>query len=362
MSDRGRWPRRVPDFGRLESDSPHRSRSRVPLAALGLIPALLIAAFVWRGIGDTQATHVPDPGTGEPALIAALEPAPEEARATEPPAEQPLSLENAPTAPPPVALGIPAPEISASAAIVMDGDSLEVLYERNARVRRSPASLTKIATAIVVAEHANLDDVATSDVHYWMLPDSTVMGLEPGDEVTLRDLLYGLMLVSGNDAAIVLARRLAGSEEAFAIAMNLLVDRLGLQDTRFQNPHGLTEPGHYSTAYDLALLSRHLMSIPELREIVGTEQLIVTGMREGEEVEFDFYNHNPLLNYTPGVDGVKTGFTEDAGRTFAVSINRDDRRVYIVLLDAVERAQDAMALIEWAYEAHTWPGVEPSEP
>ena len=253
-------------------------------------------------------------------------------------------------------LGVEPPEISASSAIVLDGASLEILYERDAFSRRAPASLTKIATAIVAAEHGNLDDRTVSLVHYWDLGDSTTMALEPGDEISVRDLLYGLMLVSGNDAAYVIARHMAGSDDAFAIAMNLLVERMQLQDTQFRNPHGLTEVGHYSTAYDLALLSRHLMANSTLREIVSTEQIIVTAERDGEEVEFDLFNHNPLLEYTPGVDGVKTGFTETAGRTFAVSVERDGRRLYIVLLDAPDRAQDAIALIEWAYEAHEWEG------
>ncbi|MDO9444343.1 MAG: D-alanyl-D-alanine carboxypeptidase family protein [Dehalococcoidia bacterium] len=252
--------------------------------------------------------------------------------------------------------GVPFPEISAGAGIVLDGDSLAVLWDRNAHERREPASVTKMVTAILAAENASMEAVFTSDVHHWALEwDSSTMGLEPGDQFTLRDLLLGLMLVSGNDAAIVIGRHIAGSDEAFVDAMNVLVGRLGLQDTHFMNAHGFSQPGHYSSAYDLALIARYLMSIPALREVVGTEQVTVTGTgAEGQERSFELYSHNPLLNYTPGVDGVKTGFTEGAGRTFAVTAERDGHRVYVVILDAPLRAEDSIALIEWAFAAHRW--------
>ncbi|MDA1240542.1 MAG: D-alanyl-D-alanine carboxypeptidase [Chloroflexi bacterium] len=253
--------------------------------------------------------------------------------------------------------GVPAPIISAGAAVVIDGDSLAVLYEHNAYQQREPASLTKIATAILVAENASMEAVFTSDVHHWELEwDSSTMGLEPGDQLTVRDLLLGLMLVSGNDAAIVLGRHIAGNDAQFVDALNALALRLGLTDTHFMNPHGFSERGHYSSAHDMAMLARHLMSIPALREVVGTEVTTVTGTgADGQERTFNLYNHNPLLNYTPGVDGVKTGFTERAGRTFAASVERDGHRIYVIILDAPTRAEDAILLIEWAYAAWEWP-------
>ncbi|MEX2372536.1 MAG: serine hydrolase, partial [Dehalococcoidia bacterium] len=238
------------------------------------------------------------------------------------------------------------------------------------------------ATAIVAAEQADLDEEVTSDVHYWDLDDSSTMGLEPGDVFTVRELLYGLMLVSGNDAAIALGRHVAGSDDAFVALMNDLVERLGLEDTRFMNASGLHHDRHYSSPWDLVMLSRALMRIPELREVVGTEEHTALGERptdadledagiegsdEGasagsdgrargsEPVGLDLYNHNPLLNYTPGVDGVKTGFVEEAGRTFSVTAERGGHRIYIVLLDTTLRAQDSMDLIEWAFANHEWP-------
>ncbi len=350
--ERRRFGRR-PSYGSLHTGRSRRSGMPIWFTIAVLIPVALVVGIAWRAFGSTDAT-LPPVGTPEPDTaveVAPANPTPLPTLRAEPIQIPGLSP---PTASAPTALGIEAPEISAASAVVLDGDSLAVLYEFNARERRQPASLTKIVTAIVTVEHASLDDVAVSNVHYWDLPGSTVMGIEPNDALSLRNLLYGLMLVSGNEAAQVLAHHLAGSEEAYVVAMNLLVERLGLNDTQFRNVHGLSEPGQYSTAYDLALLSRHLMGYESLREIVGTEEITVTGVRAGEVIDFELYNHNPLLNYTDGVDGVKTGFTEEAGRTFAASVERDGHRIYVVLLDAPSRAQDAIDLIEWAYEAHDW--------
>ncbi len=267
--------------------------------------------------------------------------------------------------PAPTWLGTPAPEISAAAAIVVDDASLAVLYDLDGYSARPPASVTKMATAVVALEHGRLDDVATSRLHFWDLAieDGSTMGLEPGDQVSLRELLYGLMLVSGNDAAMTIAEHVAGNEEAFVAEMNALAERLGMGATQFTNPVGLSEPGHVSSPWDLVLLGRYLMRFPDLREIVGTEEYAARGLRDGEVVEFDLYNHNPLLNYTEGVDGLKTGYTEESGRTFALTAQRGGHRVYIVLMDTTLRAQDAIDLVEWAFESHVWPGdSEPPTP
>lgn len=318
--------------------------------AVVLLPALLALAWlVVRPGGDATeaATQIGATATASASATSTVNSVAAGAQGS---AEPTVAAE-----PGPIALGTPAPEISASSAIVVDDASLQVLYGKDAYTRRGPASLTKIATAIVTMEHARLEDVATSPVHYWDLGDSSTMGLEPGDEITVRELLYGLMLVSGNDAATVLADHISGTEAAFVEEMNRLASRLGLRDTHFENAAGLTSPGHYSSAWDLVLLSRYLMRFPDLRTIVGTEEYTATATRAGETVTFDLYNHNPLLNYTPGVDGVKTGFTEEAGRTFSVTAERDGHRIYIVLLDTTLRAQDSQALIEWAFANHRWP-------
>ncbi len=259
------------------------------------------------------------------------------------------SLESGPKAP--TSLNVPIPELSAQSIIVMDEDSGAILFERAGHQRMAPASLTKIATAMVVIEAGDLDRVVevNPDLQREWEEDSSVMGLEPGDRFSVRELLYGMMLVSGNDAAEALMRATSWSEADFVGRMNQLAERIGLHDTHFTEPTGLGGPDHYSTAADLALLSRYAMQNETFREIVGTETHVAKGSRD-----IDLYNLNPLLNYTAGVDGVKTGYTEQAGRTFVVSAKRDGHRVYAVLLNTTTRAQDAINIIEWSFADHRW--------
>lgn len=332
---------------------PRRGLPRSAFALLAIAPALLVSLVMlwqWRG-GD-------DPG-GVGVAAAATELAEDRAENVAGATTTPTPAPTEALPPGPTALGLPVPELSAAAAIVVDDASLQVLFDLDGRTPRAPASVTKMATAVVAMEHGRLDEVVTSGVHYWDLAyegDSTTMGLEPGDEITLRDLLYGLLLVSGNDAAQVIAEHVAGSEAAFVAEMNDLARRLGMEDTHFVTVDGLSAPGHASSPWDLVLLSRYLMRFPDLRAIVATEEYTAAGMRAGAEVGYDLYNHNPLLNYTPGVDGIKTGFTEEAGRTFSLTAERDGHRVYIVLMDSALRAQDAIALVDWVYANHVWPG------
>ncbi len=253
---------------------------------------------------------------------------------------------------PPASPGTPPPAISAVAALVMDEASGAILFEQNAALSLPPASLTKIATAVAVIEAGYLETPieANPDLERQWLEDSQSMGLEPGDVFLGRELLYGLLLASGNDAAEALAIAVDGGIEPFAARLNALAARLGLTGTHFVNPHGLEAPGHVSTARDMALLARYAMSLPDFRAIVATESHTAVGSRE-----LPLYNLNPLLNYTEGVDGVKTGYTEEAGRTFVVTATRGGHRVIVVLLNDLFRTPDAIALIDWAFAAHTWP-------
>lgn len=358
------------------SPSPERGKgqrrglpiSAPALAGIAIIPLLLVALWLFWPDGDDPAS----PPSASAEQVGEGTPAPGgndegdrnvAAESTTAPSQEATPTPEAPVAAlplgdPPVSLGNPAPEISAEAAVVIDDASMEVLYEKNAHERRAPASTTKIATAIVAVESRPLHEEVTSTVHYWRLAmdgDATTMGLQPDDVLTLRQLLYGLLLVSGNDAAAMIAQHITGGAAAYVERMNALAARLGLQDTRFTNVDGLSDPGHYSSAWDLAVLSRYLMRFPDLRAIVGTEHITMQIKRNGQDAPLYLYNHNPLLNYTPGVDGVKTGFTEEAGQTFSVTAERDGHRVYIVILDTEQRARDSQALIEWAFQNHRWP-------
>lgn len=244
---------------------------------------------------------------------------------------------------------MPAPANTALAAIVMDEASGAVLYEKDAHRQLPPASLTKIATAILAAESGRLDDTVTVDVDSRTMRGSTVMGLIPGDRFTLRDLLHGLMMPSGNDAALAIGRALAGSDAAFVERMNDLSRRLGLADTNWANPHGLGGGSHYTSAYDLAILSRYYMSFPDLRDVVANRSYSARGDRT-----IEMWTLNPLFGY-PGVDGLKTGYTRTAGNTLVTSRVQDGNRIFAVILNDGNRSGDAWALTQWAFAAYRWP-------
>jgi D-alanyl-D-alanine carboxypeptidase len=239
--------------------------------------------------------------------------------------------------------------VSARAAIVFDEASGTVLYDKQGERALPPASLTKIATAIIALEEGDLDATVVADVNSEAMKSSTVMGLMPGDHFRLRVLLYGLMLPSGNDAALAIGRHLAGSDEAFVEKLNALAQRFALSDTHFENPHGLTRRGHVTSAYDLAVLSRYAMSVPGFAEIVGTPYWTALGSRT-----IEMMNLHPFTFAYPGGDGIKTGYTGRAGRTMVASAVRDGHRVYVVLLNAPEMEKDAVALMDWAFASHLW--------
>jgi serine-type D-Ala-D-Ala carboxypeptidase (penicillin-binding protein 5/6) len=253
-------------------------------------------------------------------------------------------------APPPTRNLLPAPGVTAASAIVIDEASGAVLWEKDPHRQMAPASVTKIATAVIALQEGNLDAPVTVDVDYQDLPGSSVMGLLPGDTFTLRDLLYGLMLPSGNDAAIAIGRHLAVADDEFVAKMNVLALRLGMYDTQFANPHGLGSRQHYTTASDLAVLSRYAMSVPGFEHLALASDWTAFGSRV-----MPLTNFNTLLGAYEGADGVKVGYTERAGNTMVASATRDGHRVFVVLLNAPKRDEDAIALLDWSFAAHSWP-------
>ena len=262
----------------------------------------------------------------------------------------------APALPTPVGIaptnsaGPAAPSISAAAAVVVDHASGAVLWEFNGHERRAPASLTKIATAILAIEGSDLDGWAAVDVDSRQMPGSSLMGLRPGDCFQVRDLAYGLMLPSGNDAALAIGRHIAGSDAAFVAQMNTLAARLGLQDTTFTDPHGLGGPDHRTSAHDIAMMARYGMTLPQFTEIVSASSWTAIGSRT-----IRLQNVNRFLSSYTDADGVKTGFTEEAGRTLAASATRNGHRVYVVVLDAPDRFDDASDLLDWVFAQFQWP-------
>jgi hypothetical protein len=239
---------------------------------------------------------------------------------------------------------------SAESAVIVDGDSGTVLYAKSAHNRMPQASTTKIMTAIVALENGRTDDrftVSIDSTQLYNTTESTVMGLMPGQTVTLETLLYGLFLSSGNDAAIEIAKHVAGSEARFVEMMNAKAQALGLKDTRFVNPHGLDADGHFSSAYDLAIMARYGFQNPKFYALSTTRHWTSDG--------FDLWNLNKLLASYPGADGVKPGFTDNAGRCLVGSAVRDNHRVFVTVLRSNDTTNDSRALLDYAFDSFRWP-------
>jgi len=236
--------------------------------------------------------------------------------------------------------------INARSAIVMDFESGRVLFEKNAYQKRPMASTTKVMTAIVALENGNLDDIVTVSRNAASIHGS-LMHLRAGEELTLRELLYGLLLCSGNDAAIAIAEHIGGSVEEFCRMMNEKAKEIGAVNTNFVTPHGLDETGHYSTAYDMALITRYALRNPVFNEIVKTTAIQIGGRY--------LQNTNEMLTSYPGADGVKTGYTGKAGRCLITSATRDGRRFISVVLYCDSREQRAMSskkILDYAFSQY----------
>lgn len=243
--------------------------------------------------------------------------------------------------------------ITSESAVLMDKDSGRVLYARNPHVRRPIASITKIMTGILALELGNLDDVVVVSPLAAVVEGSSIW-LEEGEEKTLEELVYGLMLRSGNDAASAIAEHIAGSVENFALLMNQRARQLGAHNTRFKNPHGLHHDEHYSTAYDMAVIARHALGIAKFQEIIATPEVKITW--PGHEWSRVLRNQNRLLDLYEGGDGIKTGWTTPAGRCFVGSATREGWQLITVVLNAPSMWEDAMSLLDLGfdqYQRHT---------
>jgi len=241
---------------------------------------------------------------------------------------------------------VTAPEVA-----VLDDDTGLLLYGRDPHAREAPASTTKIATAIVTLEHAQSLDASVSvtvDGAAMAASDgSSIMGLAPGQRLTIRTLLDGLLLPSGNDAAEQLARSVAPSRDLFITWMNAMAaDDLGLADTHFVNPSGLDADGHYSSAYDMAMLARYAMRNGTFRDLASTTRYTGDG--------FPMQNLNRLLDVYPGADGGKIGFTDAAQKTIVASAVHDGHRVYVSLMHSEDLVGDSTALFNWVWASFAW--------
>lgn len=236
-------------------------------------------------------------------------------------------------------------ELSAQSAVLIDANTGKVLYGENAHERLPMASTTKIMTALVALEQGDVEDTVTVDASAYGTEGSSIY-LHLEEEIKLRDLLYGLMLSSGNDAAVAIAVHIGGGTNAFADMMNKRAAELGAYNTNFVTPNGLHDDAHYTTAYDLARIAAEAMRNQNFRQIVSTEYY----RTETGEVARTFKNKNRILWQYPGGNGVKTGYTKAAGRCLVFSAEKDGMELIGVVLNCPNMFEDAMALLDYGFE------------
>ena len=246
-----------------------------------------------------------------------------------------------------------APLIGARAAILLEAETGRVLFEKNADERLAIASTTKIMTALLAIESCAMDEIVTAGKNASGVPGTSIY-LSEGEQLTMEEMLYGLMLRSGNDAAVAIAEHIGGSVDAFCRRMTERAAELGCQNTVFLSPNGLPTPGHHTTAYDLALIAREAMDHPEFREIVSTRRASIPW--EGRTYSRILNNKNRLLTDYDGATGIKTGYTKAAGRCLVFGAKREGLELIGVVLNCPDWFQEAERILDMGfaeYEAFT---------
>ena len=236
--------------------------------------------------------------------------------------------------------------VSAESAVVLNAYTGEILYSKNPYEKRGMASTTKIMTSLVALEYGNLTDTVKAKLSD-VTVEGTSIGLKDGDEVSLETLVAGMLLESGNDAANVTATMIAGSKEKFSELMNKKAKELGMLSTNFKNPSGLTQEGHYSTAYDMALLASSAIKNQKFRELCSTRSYKAT--YGTPQYQRTFYNHNKFLSVFDGALGIKTGFTKASGRCLVTAAERDGVTLVAVTLNARDDWNDHVKMMEYAF-------------
>lgn len=241
------------------------------------------------------------------------------------------------------------PKFSSTAVLAMDVKSDQILYQKNIHLRLSPASTTKIMTGIISVNYFKPADILTVNPSDHVIGSS--MGLNIGEKLSFRSLLYGMMLNSGNDASYTIASNFPGGLSGFIEQMNAKAAELHLKDTHFENPAGFDSPGHFSSAYDLGLIAKEAISSPQLSRVVATKETFVSAW--DKSYLHDLKNLNILLD-EEGVLGIKTGSSEKAGENFVGLVERDNHRVITVVLGSNDRFGETKTLMDWVYQNYSW--------
>ncbi|HWR09238.1 D-alanyl-D-alanine carboxypeptidase family protein [Sporomusa sp.] len=238
------------------------------------------------------------------------------------------------------------PEVTAKSAIVMEVSTGKVLYGKEAAERRYPASTTKIMTLITALEYGKLDDVVTASENAASTEGSSLW-LTQGEQLKMLDMFYGIMLISGNDATVAVAEHIAGSVENFAKLMTDKAHALGAVNSNFVNTSGLPNENHYTTAYDLAKITAYGYKNPLFSQIVSTQHKIVPW--PGKDHDRDLYNENKMLWLYDGANGVKTGYTDAAGRCLVSAAKRNGTQLVVVVLDSDHMWDDSIKLLDYGF-------------
>lgn len=241
------------------------------------------------------------------------------------------------------------PNISAKSAIVVEVKSDITLFEKNPHTKLLPASTTKLMTALVALEKCSLEQIVTVGA---VEKEPTLMGLSTGDNISVRSLLYGLLVNSGNDAAFTLAASCARSVADFVAEMNYKAREIGLRNTHFTDPAGFDDPAQFTTSRDLAKLARVAIASPIIAKIVSTKSTVVTDTT-GSKTYF-LENINKLLGEVTGLEGIKTGQTEGSQEVLVTQTTRSGNTIITVVLGSQDRFEESKQLIEWAFENHIW--------
>lgn len=235
----------------------------------------------------------------------------------------------------------------ARSAVLMEYETGRVLYEHNAHEPLPMASTTKVMTALLAIEKGNLTDPVTAGKNAFGVPGTSIY-LSPGETLTMEDMLYGLMLASGNDAAVAIAEHIGGTVEEFCRMMTARAEKIGCENTVFLTPHGLPCQGHHTTAWDLALIAREAMGQPAFRQIVSTQRASIPWA--GHEYSRILNNKNRLLSSYPGAVGVKTGYTKAAGRCLVFAAEREGMMLLGAVLNCPDWFDEAERLLDQGFQ------------
>jgi D-alanyl-D-alanine carboxypeptidase (penicillin-binding protein 5/6) len=239
---------------------------------------------------------------------------------------------------------------SAKAAYVLEMGTGRTLFSWNAGEKLPMASTTKVMTALLALEMGDMSDMVTASRNAYGIPGTSIY-LQIGESLTLREMLLGLMLASGNDAAVAIAEHIGGSVDGFLTLMNERAEQIGAYDTRFNSPNGLPTADHYTTARDLAMIARTAMRVPAFREIVSTQRATIPWM--GHDYDRALTNKNRLLSDYQGATGIKTGFTNAAGRCLVFGAKRGDMEILGVALNCADWFDEAQRLMDICFSQYT---------